>query len=131
MAELPATDTDLRAEARHLLSLWETLSRQHISMAAGCACGAGGVTLLLEDFEQDIADYLLGEAERNKRLEVIVFLRTHAFIEDTQLWSLSLLLKGLIDEEGSVQPSPEVRSGLLKRLGRTLSSFAKLHGSGD
>jgi hypothetical protein len=131
MAELPATDTDLRAEARHLLSLWETLSRQHISMAAGCACGAGGVTLLLEDFEQDIADYLLGEAERNKRVEVIAFLRAQAFMEETQLWSLSCLLKGLIDEAGTVQPSAEVSSGLLKRLGRTLSSFAKLHGSGD
>ena len=131
MAELPATDTDLRAEARHLLSLWETLSRQHISMAAGCACGAGGVTLLLEDFEQDIADYLLGEAERNKRVEVIAFLRTQAFMEDTQLWSLFCLLKGLIDEDGTVRPSAEVSCGLLKRLGRTLSSFAKLHGSGD
>lgn len=131
MVELPATDADLRAEARHLLSLWETLSRQHISMAAGCACGAGGVTLLLEDFEQDIADYLLGEAERHKRVEVIAFLRAQAFIEDTQLWSLSLLLKGLIDEAGTVQPSAELSSGLLKRLGRTLSSFAKLHGSGD
>lgn len=131
MAELPATDADLRAEARHLLSLWETLSRQHISMAAGCACGAGGVTLLLEDFEQDIADYLLGEAERNKRVEVIAFLRAQAFMEDTQLWSLSHLLKGLIDDAGTVQPSTEVSSGLLKRLGRTLSSFAKLHGSGD
>lgn len=130
MAELPATDTDLRSEARHLLSLWETLSRQHISMAAGCACGAGGVTLLLEDFEQDIADYLLGEAERNKRVEVIAFLRAQAFIEDTQLWSLSLLLTALIDEDDKVRPSIDVRSGLLKRLGRTLSSFAKLHGSG-
>ena len=130
MAELPATDTDLRAEARHLLSLWETLSRQHISMAAGCACGAGGVTLLLEDFEQDIADYLLGEAERNKRVEVIAFLRAQAFMEDTQLWSLSSLLTALIDEDDKVRPSIDVRSGLLKRLGRTLSSFAKLHGSG-
>ena len=130
MAELPATDKDLRSEARHLLSLWETLSRQHISMAAGCACGAGGVTLLLEDFEQDIADYLLGEAERNKRVEVIAFLRAQAFIEDTQLWSLSLLLTALIDEDDKVRPSIDVRSGLLKRLGRTLSSFAKLHGSG-
>ena len=130
MAELPTVKMDLRSEARHLLSLWETLSRQHISMAAGCACGAGGVTLLLEDFEQDIADYLLGEAERNKRAEVISFLRAHAFIENTQLWSLSFLLTALIDEDNTVLPSADVSEGLLKRLGRTLSSFAKLHGSG-
>jgi len=130
MAERPAAHTEMRAEARQLLNLWQTLSRQHISMAAGCACGAGGVTLLLEDFEQDIADYLLGEAERNKRVEVIDFLRAHAFIEETQLWSLSLLLTALVDEDGKVTPCADVSSGLLKRLGRTLSSFAKLHGSG-
>ncbi|MDO8310515.1 MAG: hypothetical protein Q7T25_01100, partial [Sideroxyarcus sp.] len=80
------------------------------------------------DFEQDIADYLLGEAERNKRAEVIEFLQTQAFIEETQLWSLSRLFNALIDEGGTVRPSPDVCAGLLQRLGRTLGSFAKLHG---
>lgn len=128
MAEQPAVNTDPRAEAQRLLGLWETLARQHVSMGAGCACGAGGVTLLLEDFEQDIADYLLGEAERNKRVEVIAFLQAHAFVEETQLWSLSRLLKALVDEDRSFQPAEDVRAGLLQRMGRTLSSFAKLHG---
>lgn len=128
MAEQPAVNIDPRVEAQRLLGLWETLARQHVSMGMSCACGAGGVTLLLEDFEQDIADYLLGEAERNKRVEVIAFLQAHAFIEETQLWSLSRLLKALVDEDGSIQPAGEVRAGLLLRLGRTLSSFAKLHG---
>ena len=128
MAELPATSSDLAAEAKRLHDQWENLSRQHVSMASGCACGAGGVSLLLEDFEQDIADYLLGEAERNKRSETIAFLQAHAFVEATQLWSLSLLLKALIDEDGTVKPPPDVGTGLLQRLGRTLTSFAKLHG---
>jgi len=131
MAELPAVNieaAELAAEARRLLDMWENLSRQHVSMAAGCACGAGGVTVRLEDFEQDIADYLLGEAERNKRTQVISFLQAQAFIQETQLWSLSRLLKALIDEDGTVRPSPEVSAGLLQRMGRTLGSFAKLHG---
>ncbi len=132
MAEQPAVSTDPRTdpreEAKRLLGLWETLSRQHVSMGAGCGCGAGGVTLVLEDFEQDIADYLLGEAERNKRTEVIAFLYAHAFVGEAQLWSLSRLLSALVDEDGSIQPSAEVRAGLLQRMGRTLSSFAKLHG---
>lgn len=128
MVALPADNSDPAAQARRLLDMWENLSRQHVSMAAGCACGAGGVTLRLEDFEQDIADYLLGEAERNKREMVISFLQAHGFIQETQLWSLSRLLQALIDEEGTVKPSPDLRTGLLQRLGRTLDSFAKLHG---
>lgn len=128
MAEPPTVNTAPREEAKRLLGLWETLSRAHVSMGAGCGCGAGGVTLVLEDFEQDIADYLLGEAERNKRAEVIKFLQAHAFIEETQLWSLSRLLTALVDEDGSIQPAEEIRAGLLQRMGRTLSSFAKLHG---
>jgi hypothetical protein len=119
---------EVAAEARRLLDLWENLSRQHVSLAAGCACATGGVTVLLEDFEQDIADYLLGEAERNKRAQIIAFLQAHAFIEETQLWSLSRLLLALIDEDDAVRPPYEVSTGLLQRLGRTLSSFAKLHG---
>lgn len=131
MADLPAANTEPAEpakEARRLLDMWESLARQHVSMAAGCACGAGGVTVRLEDFEQDIADYLLGEAERNKRAEVIEFLQTQAFIEETQLWSLSRLFNALIDEGGTVRPPPDVSAGLLQRLGRTLGSFAKLHG---
>ena len=119
---------DVAAEARRLLDLWENLSRQHVSLAGNCACGAGGVTLRLEDFEQDIADYLLGEAERNKRSEVISFLQAHAFIEETQLWSLSRLLHALEDEDGTIEPPADVSAGLLVKLGRTLGSFAKLHG---
>lgn len=128
MTDLPVTSSVVAVEARRLYEQWENLSRQHVSMASGCACGAGGVSLLLEDFEQDIADYLLGEAERNKRAETIAFLQAYAFSEETKLWSLSRLLKALIDEDGRVQPSPDVGAGLLQRLGRTLSSFAKLHG---
>ena len=128
MTDQPAVNAVPAVEARRLLDLWANLSRQHVSMAAGCACGAGGVTLRLEDFEQDIADYLLGEAERNKRLEVISFLQANAFIEETQLWSLSRLLGALADEDGAISPPPDVSAGLLQRLSRTLGSFAKLHG---
>lgn len=128
MDDRSATSNHLAVEARRLCDQWANLSRQHVSMASGCACGAGGVSLLLEDFEQDIADYLLGEAERNKRSETIAFLRANAFVEETQLWSLSLLLGALIDEDAVVKVPPEVSAGLLQRLGRTLSSFAKLHG---
>lgn len=117
-------------EARRLLTLWETLARQHVALGTSCACGAGGVSVRLEDFEQDIADYLLGEAERNKRAETITFLKAYSFDAASQLWSLSRLLVALIDEDGRTQPPAEVSAGLLQRMGRTLGSFAKLHGQG-
>ena len=129
MVDRPIATNESAVEARRLHQQWESLSRQHVSMASGCACGAGGVSLLLEDFEQDIADYLLGEAERNKRSETIAFLHAHAFVKESQLWSLSQLLKALMDEDGCVNAPADVAAGLLQRLGRTLSSFAKLHGS--
>ncbi|MDB5966081.1 MAG: hypothetical protein JWQ72_2581 [Polaromonas sp.] len=128
MADLPAAHSALAAEAKRLREQWDSLSRQHVSMGSGCACGAGGVTLVLEDFEQDIADYLLGEAERNKRSDTIAFMQAHAFDAATQLWSLSALLKALADEDGAGHPPGDVAAGLLQRLGRTLASFAKLHG---
>ena len=61
------------AIAQELLDIWQRLSSQHVALAAGCACGIGGVTLRLQDFEQDIADYLLGAgrartARRHRRL---------------------------------------------------------------
>ena len=127
MSDQPSVSAGPAAEARRLRGMWANLSRQHVSMAGSCACGAGGVTLRLEDFEQDIADYLLGEAERNNREEVISFLQAHAFIAAAQLWSLSRLLNALADEHGTDRPPPDVSAGLLLRLGRTLGSFAKLH----
>ncbi|MGV7206924.1 hypothetical protein ACLB1G_03605 [Oxalobacteraceae bacterium A2-2] len=101
------------------------MSSQHVALATGCACGVGGVTLRLEDFEQDIADYLLAQAERSQRADVVALLRRHGYDEAAGAWRLGALLQGLID-------TPEADAGMadfiLSRLGKTLRSFAKLHG---
>jgi hypothetical protein len=53
---------DPRAE--RLAHLWSRLSAQHVTLGAGCGCMVGGVSVSLEDFELDIADYLWAEGER-------------------------------------------------------------------
>lgn len=109
-------------EARELLDIWDRLARQHVALAGSCACSAGGVTLQLQDFEQDIADYLLGQAERNGRADVAAMLRERGRADDGT-WSIGALLGALAGA-----PGDDTCAFLVARLGKTLRSFAKLHG---
>ena len=58
--------------AEYLLTLWNRLSSQHIPL--GCSCLMSGVSLKLDDFEIDIADYLWAESERTGEKDVVKFL---------------------------------------------------------
>jgi hypothetical protein len=114
-------------EARGLLEIWNRLGRAHVMIGAGCSCGIGGVVLALEDFEQDIADYLQAEAERLERHDVLKFLGEQA--REGELWSISKLLVGLAQPSASGLFDSDASTFLLERLTRTLQSFEKLHGS--
>jgi hypothetical protein len=114
-------------EARRLLESWERLGRAHMMIGGACSCGIGGVVVALEDFEQDIADYLQGEAERLDRHDVLTYLSEQA--REGELWSISKLLTGLAEPAGSRSRQPDAGPFLLERLARTLDSFEKLHGS--
>jgi hypothetical protein len=109
-------------EARALLDIWDRLARQHVALAGSCACSVGGVTLQLQDFEQDIVDYLLGQAERNGRADVVALLRERGRLDDGK-WSIGALLGALAGA-----PGDDAGAFLVARLGKTLRSFAKLHG---
>lgn len=112
---------DPRAE--RLANLWSRLSAQHVTLGAGCGCMTGGVSVSLEDFELDIADYLWAESERLGEAAVVAFLLQPGAI-DQQQKPVATLLARLEDGE-----APEaVADWLLSRLARTLESFAKLHG---
>lgn len=111
--------------AAQLLETWERLASQHVALGgAGCACGVGGVSLQLGDFEQDIVDFLVDFAERNARADILAFLQAHAVRAADGLWSLPQLLAAL----GAGEAQPEVGDLLLAKLSKTLNSFAKLHG---
>lgn len=118
---MSAIVADPRAE--RLANLWSRLSAQHVTLGAGCGCMTGGVSVSLEDFELDIADYLWAESERLGQTEVVAWLLEPGPIEQ-QVKPVMTLLNRL--EEG--EADKVVADWLLTRLARTLDSFAKLHG---
>jgi len=127
---IPAQDrfsNDGTLEARRLLDAWDRLGRAHMMIGAGCSCGIGGVAIALEDFEQDIADYLQAEAERLDRHDVLKYLQEQA--REGGLWSISRLLGGIAQPTDFQAYESGVSTFLLERLSRTLQSFEKLHGS--
>jgi hypothetical protein len=122
----PAQDNSSDAtilEARRLLETWERLGRAHMIIGSGCSCGIGGVVVALEDFEQDIAEYLQAEADRLDRHDALKVLEELARHGDQ--WSISKLLGGL----AQLGDNPGAGTFLVERLARTLDSFEKLHGS--
>jgi hypothetical protein len=113
--------------ARRVLEAWDRLGRAHMMIGSGCSCGIGGVVVALEDFEQDIVDYLHAEAERLDRNDVLELLREQA--REGDQWSISRLLDGLTRSIGPAFNNPHAGTFLVERLDRTLQSFEKLHGS--
>jgi hypothetical protein len=108
-------------QAAYLSSLWNRLSGQHIAL--GCSCSMSGISVTLEDFERDIADYLWAESERLNQPEVVAFLLKPGPIE-TQVQAI----RGILYRLESQVVSLEVAEWLLPRMTKTIESYAKLHG---
>ncbi|MEP9375314.1 hypothetical protein ABLE91_01275 [Aquabacter sp. CN5-332] len=105
-----------------LLAVWRDGGAQHMALGAGCGCSGDGVVLQLSDFEQDIVDYLLAEAERGERADVIALLQGQGRLADGR-WNITLLLEHL----GAQPEKDEAREFVVSRLKRTLASFATRH----
>lgn len=108
-------------QAARLSGLWNRLSAQHIAL--GCSCLMGGVSVRLEDFERDIADYLWAESERLGETAVAAFLLAPGPIA-TQDRAIRQVLERL--EAG--EADRPVAQWLLARLTRSIESYASLHG---
>jgi hypothetical protein len=109
-----------------LLDLWTGLALQHVALGGACACGAGGVSLRLEDFELDIVDYLHDTAARSDEPAVADWGRAaqRLVAESGEVQRMRDLFAALQRPE-----MPEVVTAwLLPRLDRTLQSYAQLHG---
>lgn len=58
------------AQALRLLGAWNRLAQGHVALSAGCSCGVGVSNLRVQDFEEDILEFLrsrhgaLGTGER-------------------------------------------------------------------
>ena len=82
-----------------------------------------GLSVTLEDFELDIADYLWAESERLGRNAVVAFLLAPGPIA-SQEQAIRCILRRLEEEEiGEV-----ITDWLLPRMTKTIESYAKLHG---
>lgn len=115
------TLTAAQTQATYLSELWYRLSAQHIAM--GCSCGMSGVSVTLEDFERDIADYLWAESERLQLSAVVDFLLAPGPMA-TQDKPIRHILQRLQEGEADA----EAAEWLLARMTKTIESYAKLHG---
>ena len=82
-----------------------------------------GISVTLEDFERDIADYLWAESERLGANDVVNFLLESGPIAE-QFQPIRLILSRI--QEGQAETS--VTQWLLPRMTKTIESYAKLHG---
>ena len=98
-------------QAARLGALWNRLSSQHVAL--GCSCTMSGISVTLEDFELDIADYLWAESGRFHQRNVEDFLLAPGPIE-----SQHQPIRGILERLESGQASAEVADWLLTRMTR-------------
>jgi hypothetical protein len=113
--------TASQQQAAYLNGLWNRLSGQHIAL--GCSCTMSGMSVTLEDFERDIADYLWAESERLGQTEVVTFLLSPGPIN-----AQDRAIRGILDRLEAQEVSPVITDWLLPRMTKTIESYAKLHG---
>ena len=113
--------TPQQEQAAHLAALWHRLSAQHIAL--GCSCGMSGISVTLEDFERDIADYLWAESERLGQARVVEFLLAPGPIASQDRAIRHSLARLEADEADE-----DVADWLLTRMTKTIESYARLHG---
>lgn len=110
-----------RAQAEYLSGLWHRLSAQHIAL--GCSCSMSGISVTLEDFEQDIADYLWAESERLGQAGVVAFLLAPGPVAQQDR-----AIRQILRRIESGQADEVTADWLLTRMTKTIESYAKLHG---
>jgi hypothetical protein len=108
-------------QATYLSDLWHRLSAQHIAL--GCSCSMSGISVTLEDFERDIADYYWAESERLGQAEVAAFLLAPGPID-----SQDQAVRGILSRLQAGEASDDVAQWLLPRMTKTIESYAELHG---
>jgi hypothetical protein len=106
---------NVRIEAAQLLGKWTSLARGHVLMGGNCSCGVGAGSLRIEEFEQQILDYLDGKHA----------LRGHAGYEPGKSGSLSALLSSIAKDAAQAESARWL--SLLDDLDRTLQSFEEAH----
>jgi hypothetical protein len=117
---------DIARRADEMLTLWSSLSMRHVALGSACACGTGGVSLRLDDFELDIVGYLEDVGLRSGVADVVGF-----FTVLGQTGERSQPLRQLLEDAMEGRLPEAVGEWLMPKVERTLRSFAELHGPGE
>ena len=110
-----------------LLGQWTSLGQAHVLLGGGCSCGLAVGSLRLEEFEQQILDFLHDKYRAAGNDAVTQLLRERAGYAPAKSGSVAALLRSVATEpasRGAVEWLP-----LLADLKRTLDSFDELHRS--
>jgi hypothetical protein len=121
----PASSFALEAIA--LLDMWHSMAATHVSLGSNCACGMGGVSLQLSDFEEDLIDFVLGRAERERRSDVTTFVNANALNENTGQPSVTRLLMAASTAHPASSDTSQTAQFVVDSLSKTIRSFARLH----
>jgi hypothetical protein len=132
-AEAGTVDADeIAGRADRLLSLWSALSVQHVALGSSCACGTGGVSLRIDDFEIDIVDYLEDAGSRSGVADVVAFFeerkQTGRPMQFGRAAQRSRPLVDMLERMHEGRLDDVVSAWLLPRLERTINSLAEQHG---
>ena len=112
----PAGTLSTALEATRLLGKWTKLAQGHVMFGSGCSCGVG-VGVRLQDFEQQILDYLHA---RHGAAAV-----ERAGYRQGKAGSVTALLRAIATQGVVEQPAGQL--ALLADLERSIDSFDELH----
>ena len=104
----PKPVRDARLEAVQLLGRWTRIAQGHVLIGGGCSCGLTAASLRVEDFEQQILDFLKGKHDVAAKSA-----------------SVAELLRAIATQRASVDRGRAL--AVLADLDRTLESFDQLH----
>jgi hypothetical protein len=116
---------NIRIEAAQLLGKWTSLAQGHVLMGGNCSCGLGAGSLRIEEFEQQILDYLDGKVTASGDAAVTQALRERAGYERGKRGSLTALLRSVARDAAETRSAQWL--SLLDDLNRTLQSFEEVH----
>lgn len=83
----------------------------------------GGISVTLEDFEVDIADYLWAESERLGEMDVVAFL-----LKPGPIAGQEHAVRAILQRLEAGEATERVSEWLIARMTKTIESYAKLHG---
>lgn len=114
------------AGARELATMWRRIGSQHLSASGGCACGFGGMMIQAADFEIDIVEFVIGDAQKSGQTQVEPYIDA-VCRRGPDRYSLPALLEAIGKAEAGGPATPEMLDFILARLRTTLTSIENAH----